>query len=784
MYKAYLNNNLFLDTTFDDDRYTITDAVSTKEKGGAGAFTFVVPSFNVCYGQFRQLNDYVDLYQDDTLIFFGRVYSTNQRFDNSVEVVCEGMLSVLTDTIFEPITHDGTLYQLVDKLLASHNSQVEDAKKIYKGSMFIQDAACYRAYENYENTWKRFEDLLQSFGGFLYLYRYQGKMYLDWKERCDDGSTQRIDFGENLIDLQRYHSLDKLCTVFIPLGKADENNVRLDISSVNDGSKRLYADSSYIQKYGYIVKSAVWDDVTVASILKTKGTKYFESCLEEHYILTATAVDLADAGYDINHFDVGQSILVDSKPNGLDEVFFDVNMKTTNLFNQENNRLILGTEMVGFVKMRTQSLDDLNRRLELKYPSNSAMALAVENATRLITGNSGGYVIMHDSNNDTYPDEVLVMDTPDIATARKVWRWNKNGLGYSNTGYNGTFGLAMTIDGSIVADYITSGHMSGERITAGTITADKIAARAITAGKIATGTITANEIASSAITTDKLAAGAVTASKISVSDLQALGATIGGFAIDTTSIHTKDVAITSNASGSVGLSHADFSRGIYVDTNNSGDPSVKTLSGLRFAIGDSFAINKNGYVYGQTAHFLSYSIGDGATSRGAFTLDWWGLSSIVGNKQVQILPIDSNLLYTVGAWHGTKRTYIEQNNAVLSTNVNIVAPNISSGSDVRLKERIVPLSDAESESIIYNLKPVKYRYKEDPKVMRHGFIAQDVEKLVHDDWGVVTEYAMALNTKDKGPLYKYLNYTEFIADVVAVLQSQNNRIKILEQAML
>ena len=102
-------------------------------------------------------------------------------------------------------------------------------------------------------------------------------------------------------------------------------------------------------------------------------------------------------------------------------------------------------------------------------PSQSAMAEAIEHATELITGNLGGYVLLHDSNGDGEPDEILIMDTPDISTSLKIWRWNKNGLGYSSNGYAGPFGLAMTADGEIVADFITTGTLNADLIKAGVI---------------------------------------------------------------------------------------------------------------------------------------------------------------------------------------------------------------------------------------------------------------------------------------------------------------------------
>lgn len=107
-------------------------------------------------------------------------------------------------------------------------------------------------------------------------------------------------------------------------------------------------------------------------------------------------------------------------------------------------------------------------------PDKTFVQQAVDSATGQITGNKGGYVVLHSSTGSKEPDEILIMDTPDIKTAVKVWRWNKAGLGYSSHGYNGPYGLAMTQDGSIVADFITSGAINADLITVGTINADLI----------------------------------------------------------------------------------------------------------------------------------------------------------------------------------------------------------------------------------------------------------------------------------------------------------------------
>ena len=98
----------------------------------------------------------------------------------------------------------------------------------------------------------------------------------------------------------------------------------------------------------------------------------------------------------------------------------------------------------------------------------SDLEAAAANASAWITGNKGGYVVLR-RNADGQPYELLIMDKPTIEEATKVWRFNKSGLGYSSTGYNGTYGLAMTQDGQIVADYITTGTLSANLLRAGVL---------------------------------------------------------------------------------------------------------------------------------------------------------------------------------------------------------------------------------------------------------------------------------------------------------------------------
>ena len=98
----------------------------------------------------------------------------------------------------------------------------------------------------------------------------------------------------------------------------------------------------------------------------------------------------------------------------------------------------------------------------------SYMERAIQNATDLImSGKLGGYVTVT-------KNEIYIADNKDLDKATKVWRWNSGGLGYSSTGKDGPFGTAITSDGKIVADYITTGNLDCSVLNVSNIHGDSI----------------------------------------------------------------------------------------------------------------------------------------------------------------------------------------------------------------------------------------------------------------------------------------------------------------------
>lgn len=115
------------------------------------------------------------------------------------------------------------------------------------------------------------------------------------------------------------------------------------------------------------------------------------------------------------------------------------------------------------ISSQTSSIIDISKNSGVS----SAVKAAIMAASEAITGQKGGSVILHDTRGGNKPNELLFLDNDDISQAQKVWRFNLSGFGYSSNGYEGPFTTAITRDGSIVADFITTGSMDAARITSG-----------------------------------------------------------------------------------------------------------------------------------------------------------------------------------------------------------------------------------------------------------------------------------------------------------------------------
>lgn len=136
------------------------------------------------------------------------------------------------------------------------------------------------------------------------------------------------------------------------------------------------------------------------------------------------------------------------------------------------NALLDRYDSIELGSIQTTLGEQIRETIMQEVPTTSMMDAAIQYATDLIRGGLGGYVVMTPGPNG-YPQEILIMDTPDKETAVNVWRFNQGGLGHSSTGYDGPFSdIALTADGRINASMITTGILTANLIRAGIIQDD------------------------------------------------------------------------------------------------------------------------------------------------------------------------------------------------------------------------------------------------------------------------------------------------------------------------
>lgn len=459
----------------------------------SGSFEFDLPSTNPAYNKIKKLVSEIIVKKDGTGIFYGRCLSIDKDFNNMKSVVCEGELAYLLDSIQEPKEfHNYTVRQFLTHLINVHNTQTNNTKKFTVGQTTVNDPndSLYR-YTNWETTLDDIMDkLVDRLGGHIRIRHVGSTRYIDYIEDYDNTNTQVIEFGENLLDYAENMDASEIATRIIPLGaRLETSSIEAleeytTIKSVNNNIPYVESASA-VKNFGIITRTVSFDDVTQPSNLKTKAQQYLSDVQYENLCLTCKAVDLNMVDGSVERIKLGDSIRVLSPPHGMDR-YFPVTALTIHLDKPEDNTITLGTNIkAGLSERSTSENANLIKRINSIPPLSQALSMAKENATALITAATTGHVV-------TRPNEILIMDTADTATAKKVWRWNMNGLGYSKTGYKGTYGLAMTIDGAIVADYITTGTLNADLIKAGVL-------------KDTTGNMTWN-----------LKTGAITAKKLSI----------------------------------------------------------------------------------------------------------------------------------------------------------------------------------------------------------------------------------------------------------------------------
>ena len=282
------------------------------------------------------------------------------------------------------------------------------------------------------------------------------------------GRGVSIRYRKNLTGLRLQTDLSGVYTKIMPTGLKSDGQTLLKLPE-------KYVDSSLINNYInekttriHYSDIAISEDVSEAEALeqlRNAAKQEFENGIDKPQITATVEFIPLQNTEEYKDFAVLESVYLGDTV----KIFHkDLNIELEaqiieyefDALSKRYNKVILGNANPKYGDTQKKYVE------KQKEETTTALEQAIINATQLITGNQGGYIVMSPSEK---PQEIFIMDTPDMTTARKVWRWNLSGLGYSSTGINGPFALAMTMDGAIVADFITAGTINGALIKAGSV---------------------------------------------------------------------------------------------------------------------------------------------------------------------------------------------------------------------------------------------------------------------------------------------------------------------------
>jgi len=284
-----------------------------------------------------------------------------------------------------------------------------------------------------------------------------------------------VAYGKNIKEIDETLDIDSICTRLMPKGR--------------DGLllPEKYIDSSYINNYSHPKIKIQEFDIGIDEEKGITESIAIEQLREAAInYMKNNKIDIPEFNYKIDFIELSKTEEYKNYA-VLERVYLgdtvtikhsklNINLKAKvikivkSIITNRIEKIELGSFKPNLATSINNSIQEVKQEI---IQVKSDYQKAIENATSLITGSKGGNVVIRQNDNGN-PYEILIMDTTDVNTAVNVWRWNMGGFGYSSTGINGPYGTAITMDGAIVADFITVGKLNASLITTGVLNANLI----------------------------------------------------------------------------------------------------------------------------------------------------------------------------------------------------------------------------------------------------------------------------------------------------------------------
>ena len=320
-------------------------------------------------------------------------------------------------------------------------SLVTDKANILSGGTFEQPQSFRACLGGVQGS------VLQRYGGD---YEFDNYTVHLWKRRGADNGV-RIAYGKNLIDATQERNIEETYTGVCPFYKSDDTTVVLP---------EKYILASTATNFPFLRIKTVdfsqdFDGAPTVAQLRTHTQQYITAnnighpnvSVDVSFVALWQTAEYADIA-PLERVQLGDTVTVFFDRLGIDEQARVVAYEY-DVIKERYTNVTIGDAKSSFSKTFVQQGQAIEAVAE------NVSGEISKSTSWLTRGN--GYVVAV-KNTDGSWKELLFLDTPDINTARKVLRINENGIGFSDSGYNGNYAQAWTLDGQLTLGGINNSY--------------------------------------------------------------------------------------------------------------------------------------------------------------------------------------------------------------------------------------------------------------------------------------------------------------------------------------
>ena len=293
-------------------------------------------------------------------IYRGVVMNTVEDSSLEMEIQTEGDLVFFQDSIIRPFHKTGadvpgrtTPGDYFKWLVKKHNEQVDGFKQFAVGQVTVTGDAEDRERNGHSTTRDILDELVTASGGYIRTRTEGGMHYIDYLVEYESAGNQDIRQGQNVIDITKSVKTDDLATRLIPLGSSTSNNEwPVTIANVN-GGKDYLEDAAAVKEYGIITKTVEFSEIQDPQKLKKEGEKAFRKINGASVVIDLSAVDLADAGYDVQMLRIGEKVSCVAPTYNIQQQL-QITKKVTDLLKPANSKVTLGGTSLTYTQRQLQ----------------------------------------------------------------------------------------------------------------------------------------------------------------------------------------------------------------------------------------------------------------------------------------------------------------------------------------------------------------------------------------------------------------------------------------------